>query len=335
MRSLFFKNSVWELSRFKKLTLVLILGAFNQNCSPNQDLSKGSINQSNLESEGSSQLEPPVGPPSGEPPVKPPVVPPPTNAGDAAAVRQFANKISRDAFAVNASEAVILNAIQRYANGGDCREVAEIVLLEQVTTRTLWTRQNEDQFLARVYTSTLDRPFDDPGFSYWTHWIRDGGSRLELLPLFIQSYEFQTRCDQLGLVINSRVGKDTPDSAAEKYYGGIAQLVRHLYKTGLGREAELAGLHYHIREFDASKGSGAHLRARVILSSTEASTYTAEFTPRQYVDYAANVLKANPDQAIRSHMAKMITEGKQTRAQVVEDLITYFSKLGPSFGVEN
>lgn len=329
MGSFLFQLSNRAFGRFTTVALVLLLGALNQNCAPND--APPSANKSNLESEGASQTEPP----DLAPPVLPPVNPPPTNVGDATAIRTFVNKISKDAFAVNATEAVIQDAIQSYTLGEDCRAVAEIVLLKQAPALMRWNEQSEDQFLARVYTATLDRAFDDPGFVYWTHWLRDGGTRPSLVTDFIQSYEFQSRCDQLGLVINSRVGKDDPNLAAEKYYGGIAQLVRHLYKTGLGREVELAGLHYHIREFDASKGSGAHSRARVILASAEASTHTAAFTPRQYVDYAANVLKANPDQAIRSHMAKMITEGKQTRAQVVEDLITYFSKLGPSFGVEN
>lgn len=334
MGSFLFQLSNRAFGRFTTVALVLLLGALNQNCAPND--APPSANKSNLESEGASQTEPPDLAPPVLPPVNPPPVnPPPTNVGDATAIRTFVNNISKDAFAVNATEAVIQDAIQSYTLGEDCRAVAEIVLLKQAPALMRWNEQSEDQFLARVYTATLDRAFDDPGFVYWTHWLRDGGTRPSLVTDFIQSYEFQSRCDQLGLVINSRVGKDDPNLAAEKYYGGIAQLVRHLYKTGLGREAELAGLHYHIREFDASKGSGAHSRARVILASAEASTHTAAFTPRQYVDYAANVLKANPDQAIRSHMAKMITEGKQTRAQVVEDLITYFSKLGPSFGVEN
>lgn len=116
-------------------------------------------------------------PPDLAPPVLPPVNPPPTNVGDATAIRTFVNKISKDAFAVNATEAVIQDAIQSYTLGEDCRAVAEIVLLEQAPALMRWNEQSEDQFLARVYTATLDRAFDDPGFVYWTHWLRDGGTR--------------------------------------------------------------------------------------------------------------------------------------------------------------
>lgn len=144
MGSFLFQLSNRAFGRFTTVALVLLLGALNQNCAPND--APPSANKSNLESEGASQTEPP----DLAPPVLPPVNPPPTNVGDATAIRTFVNKISKDAFAVNATEAVIQDAIQSYTLGEDCRAVAEIVLLKQAPALMRWNEQSEDQFLARV-----------------------------------------------------------------------------------------------------------------------------------------------------------------------------------------
>jgi len=92
--------------------------------------------------------------------------------------------------------------------------------VEKLETRILMTAAPE-LFVGGVYKQLLDRPADQAGLQFWTGWLENGASQLQI----VRDIEQSTEARQVG--------------------------VRQLYTDLLGRVADAGGLQFYAAQLEA------------------------------------------------------------------------------------
>lgn len=102
------------------------------------------------------------------------------------------------------------NCLQRTGTESERGDWVERLLNHTTTGRTIVygffesneiNRQNlsDEEFVRRAYRTILGREPEEPGYSSWIAYLRQGHSRRELLDGFIYSAEFNRLCNQYGI----------------------------------------------------------------------------------------------------------------------------------------
>ena len=102
------------------------------------------------------------------------------------------------------------NCLQRSSTESERGDWVERLLNHTTTGQTIVygffesneiNRQNlsDEEFVRRAYRTILGREPEEPGYSSWITYLRQGHSRRELLDGFIYSAEFNRLCGQYGI----------------------------------------------------------------------------------------------------------------------------------------
>ncbi len=95
----------------------------------------------------------------------------------------------------------------------------------------------DDTFIEHLYETMLNRDSDVKGKQYWMHILEMGVSRDYLLNRFVESDEYNRRCQERGIEVGTYVLTQPRDLNLN-----ITKYITHFYRTVLGRNGEEAGL---------------------------------------------------------------------------------------------
>ena len=144
-----------------------------------------------------------------------------------------------------------------------------------------------EHYVTHLYGSIQGRNGDDAGISYWTSKLNEGESREAVLNGFLNSDEFISKCDSIGII------RGTPPAAAskgtiqtwvcpidQKMDNNIGKFVFRMYTECLGRSGEEGGTEFWIKKL-ANEGYSGTAVARSFFFSAEFTGFNLDNT--QYV----------------------------------------------------
>jgi len=183
------------------------------------------------------------------------------------------------------------------------------------------------EYVEMLYKTILNRDPDSTGKAYWLGKLEDGVSRNGVFAGFANSDEFRKLCGSYGI----GAGSWSSDEARDRNYAATA-FVQRLYKTFLGRNADVAGLNDWCQKL--CDGWGGIDIAASFLFSTEFKSKEILLDDYLTLLYRAFLDRA-PDTAGLQHWSFWVSEGSETAASVINGFAgsTEFRKLCSSYGI--
>lgn len=139
---------------------------------------------------------------------------------------------------------------------------------------------NED-FVKIMYRTFFDREADAPGLETWVGFLERGYMKKFIYAGFANSDEFQTICDDYGIIRGTI--QLTPEEQAPAVPEGeldVSQFVKRLYSEILGRAADADGLNTWVTLLENGEYSGAQVAEGFILSEEFINT---DMTDEEFV----------------------------------------------------
>ena len=182
----------------------------------------------------------------------------------------------------------------------------------------------DEEFVTTLYNCMMGREPDAPGLEVWIGYLKSGNmSRTDVTACFVGSPEFNTICDNYGIVCGS---SDTSAAPVEKF-------VTRFYNLCLERDPDQPGLYNWVNNLQMRTMNGAQIAANFFFSP---EMNAKNLSNDKYIELLYNTMMGRPsDDAGKAYWLGNMNSG-MTKEQVLNGFIVSpeFTGICETYGIE-
>ena len=215
----------------------------------------------------------------------------------------------------------------------------EIVSGHKTVANVLEIMINSDEFKAKNYTnqefvqatfkSLFNRNSDENGLKYWTSFLNSGNSKRFMLSKNIESSEFNSILDNIGIKNKGKITVTLEDKRGE-----AKNLVNQFYLGFLGRNGDQGGLDYWTNEIVSGHKTVANV-LEIMINSDEfkAKNYTnQEFVQATF----KSLFNRNSDENGLKYWTSFLNSGNSKRFMLSKNIeSSEFNSILDNIGIKN
>jgi hypothetical protein len=201
--------------------------------------------------------------------------------------------------------------------------VAGFVLSDEFKNQPL----DKEAYITALYRVIFNREPDEAGLKAWLSVLNNGSSGKKVLAGFLNSHEFKSLCDSLGIPAGSYRPDDDEDGRAQ-----TTDFVTRLYQTCMNRPADSTGLNDWVAALTEGRATGTSVVKGFFNSKEFAGKILSD---RDFVNSAyRTLLDRDPDAKGLSEWLKVLNRGSN-RSSVLNGFLksVEFGRLCDSYGI--
>ncbi|WP_368239950.1 DUF4214 domain-containing protein [Clostridium perfringens] len=216
---------------------------------------------------------------------------------------------------------------------------SEIINGNKTVSNVLEIMINSDEFKAKNYTneefvqatfkSLFNRTADESGLKYWTNFLNSGNSKRFMLSKNIESSEFNSILDNIGIK-----NKGTIKITLEDKRGEVKNLVNQFYLGFLGRNGDQGGLDYWTSEIINGNKTVSNV-LEIMINSDEFKS--KNYTNQEFVQATfKSLFNRTADESGLKYWTNFLNSGNSKRFMLSKNIeSSEFNSILDNIGIKN